>query len=137
LSPNEVVRFAGEIPSGRGNVFLSAGGLLYSPNLYADFRTSQSEKANRSRMRSIEMKAVVRLVLVILVLSSLALHANAQVSSANITGHVIDKNRGLPTADAKLVKEQTEATVTPRAGETGKFTFINGQSTRVQISGGL
>jgi hypothetical protein len=62
----------------------------------------------------------------LIVLGSSALQVRAQVSSAAITGHVIDQSQGaVPNAEVKLVEDQTNVTVTTHTNSNGDFNFTN------------
>ncbi|MGB6746268.1 MAG: TonB-dependent receptor, partial [Terracidiphilus sp.] len=69
---------------------------------------------------------IFSIAIVLAVLGSIALQARAQVSSAAITGHVIDQSQGaVPNADVTLVEVHTNVTVSTRTNGNGDFIFTN------------
>ena len=68
------------------------------------------------------------IVIALIMLGSNALPARAQVSSAAISGRVIDQSQGVvPNAEVKLIEEQTNVTVTTNTNGSGDFIFTNEQ----------
>lgn len=78
-------------------------------------------------MRTLTMKTMMRLVAIAFLLAACACLANAQSTSASITGHVIDQSKGVvPNAEVKLVDQQTKAVVfTTHTNASGDFTITN------------
>jgi hypothetical protein len=74
------------------------------------------------------MKFILRLVTIVLALGFFALQANAQTSSAMLTGHVVDQsNAVVPNAEVKLVNQATNVEVTTHTNSSGDFIFPNVQ----------
>lgn len=72
--------------------------------------------------------SIFSIAVALLVFGPNAQQSSAQLSSATITGHVIDQSQGaVPNAAVRLVAELTKVTVTTQTNNTGDFIFTNAQ----------
>src|SRR5260370_13977321 len=72
------------------------------------------------------MKSFLRLVAVVITLSSYALQMEAQTSSGTISGHIVDQSNGIVVnAEVKLINQQTSVVVSTPVRSNGDFIFAD------------
>ena len=81
------------------------------------------------------MKAILRVVLAVAMLSPLVLPCSAQTSSATISGHVMDQsNAAVAGAEVVLVNQKTNVAVTTHSNGSGDFSFPDTQPGTFSVS---
>ena len=72
------------------------------------------------------MKIMMRLVAIAFLLGAFLLQANAQTSSASISGHVIDQSKSaIPNAEVKLLDQSTNVVISTHTSGNGDFVFAD------------